>query len=1378
MDPPNSAGRNAAEHPKRGPGQTHESVEVVVRVRPLSTVEHADPSIRSCIQCLKDSIVVGNARGRSNQNGSSPVVSGAFQGGSSSSRGGMGAKPPLGMPTAPSPGSTKNQNGTLSSSTMSSVSNPHAHGSAMARPYQFCVNQVFHTHSTQIEVYEQACKRVVEGVFKGINGSILAYGATGSGKTHTMFGSTMSAAGVVYQAVRDMLEEKERLEAEGRVVQLRCSFVEIYNEEVYDLLVSAASPPTTGAGSPSWTAPGSSTFPSQRPSLTKKRVPLQVREMGKPASGATANGAESRHSLVITGMTYLYPKTMEEFTRGIERGHAQRFVAATGANAQSSRSHAIITVEVQISGGTSRSSVSEEQDNCILNSLDNSASVGGEEPVRRDSNDEKKTKSKKSSLKNQDSACTVACIRFGDLAGSERAASTSNTGLRLREGANINCSLLALGSVVQSLAQQKKLAENGSTAAAKKLFVPYRASKLTRLLRDAIGGNCRTLMLFCVSPSSRHVEETINSMKFAMNAKEVQVNAQRNEFSVNSVLIAKSQERLIEELRAELAMVRAELGSQPRVLSRCASVGLRSPFSRQSSTMMVSPTTGPPSNNLPPPLLSSVSSANYNCVERAFSPAPRSSITALTQFDNEGTLVGFANVSYPPTPALSFGRKLSNGSLSVSALSAPSTCGAPDQQQQPQLQQLQQPLLQSSRNLMSSGSRFSTLNQKSARQSVFLDNGPVFTELETKLKAFSAEKESLQHALRDALERQRDCDIHLREQKWRLATFLVSSMTAGRDRGEADRLSDGGAPNSGRDSPSGDGNGSSHSSIPPVGVAGLRETIALAEAENEAQAADLALLTEQLDTVDRSLDMTRKEFLFEPQGTMLELLLDNARLRQNCTEAECLAAQYHQECRISLNRQSEYAEALEKCVSALRGLLAQSFTSRITPAAIEVAHTALLYALLPTTSTPEMIPVFEASLKAFLAPTSLPLAPLSHPPPLAPTPTKLPQNGMASYKCGERGGVAASGSSALRGGGQLSASPELEEHYKTLMQTASLFNATNTDGTQLRGRRFSFPPPMSRSNECGDGASDAEATPPSSENKEIDAESPDTAADLDHTRPKPFAKTYSTTGLTNKPTNVLPRRASSPRKVIRKGPRPQPPPHLPTPLQRTASAPPAPPRPRDHKPSSVAVPSPAVRKPKPKGTGKVQATHLKRIKESATLVAGKPSSNIAFVRSNTAFTLRTNAAALPDGASPFDAWGPPPPPPTTNAHPSTRRHPPANFVRTPAMVQVNRPPAKSRHSGSLESVMVSPSLSSSSGSGQPSSRQVTPMTNGKAGGVGLNTSPPPAVGNCAASPTRINYKPEAAAVSTTAADRRLSSPQSIAPKFRRCRTAEATIVKQ
>ena len=145
------------------------------------------------------------------------------------------------------------------------------------------------------------------------------------------------------------------------------------------------------------------------------------------------------------------------------KGNEKRTMAATNSNAFSSRSHAILNIEVEQS--------SFEMKNKIL----------------------------------------VSKLSMIDLAGSERASVTKNCGIRLKEGANINRSLLALGNCINILSDTSK----------KGAFVPYRDSKLTRLLKNSLGGNTITVMIACISSSSQTYEETLNTLKYANRARSI-----------------------------------------------------------------------------------------------------------------------------------------------------------------------------------------------------------------------------------------------------------------------------------------------------------------------------------------------------------------------------------------------------------------------------------------------------------------------------------------------------------------------------------------------------------------------------------------------------------------------------------------------------------------------------------------------------------------------------------------------------------------------------------------------------------------------------------------------------------------------------------------
>lgn len=137
-----------------------------------------------------------------------------------------------------------------------------------------------------------------------------------------------------------------------------------------------------------------------------------------------------------------------------------------------------------------------------------------------------------------------AKLHLVDLAGSERVKRTKAQGQRLREGININKGLLALGNVICALSENKP-------------HVPYRDSKLTRMLQDSLGGNSRTLMVACVSPADVNLEESVNTLRYASRARNI-----RNKPVINRDPVAAE----IAHLRQQLAASRAEVGALKRRL--------------------------------------------------------------------------------------------------------------------------------------------------------------------------------------------------------------------------------------------------------------------------------------------------------------------------------------------------------------------------------------------------------------------------------------------------------------------------------------------------------------------------------------------------------------------------------------------------------------------------------------------------------------------------------------------------------------------------------------------------------------------------------------------------------------------------------------------
>lgn len=192
--------------------------------------------------------------------------------------------------------------------------------------------------------------------------------------------------------------------------------------------------------------------------LDKDRTTLPLRE--------NANGG-----VVVQGLTSRSVSNTEEALHVLHEGTLNRTTAATLMNLHSSRSHAVFTVHLQQTSRTTN---------------------GGDLDVT-----------------------TTSCFTFVDLAGSERMKKTGAEGERAKEGIKINEGLLALGNVINALADEERLAKE------KKIHVPYRQSKLTRLLQDALGGNSQTLFLACVSPADSNASETLSTLHYANRARNI-----------------------------------------------------------------------------------------------------------------------------------------------------------------------------------------------------------------------------------------------------------------------------------------------------------------------------------------------------------------------------------------------------------------------------------------------------------------------------------------------------------------------------------------------------------------------------------------------------------------------------------------------------------------------------------------------------------------------------------------------------------------------------------------------------------------------------------------------------------------------------------------
>lgn len=309
---------------------------------------------------------------------------------------------------------------------------------------RFNFDQIFDESDNNSTVFNKALKAPIENLLQGYNSTIFAYGVTGAGKTFTMFGNIYEKKqsgewiqGMIFHIVQELFRIMRTAYENNRncLYKLKMSYLEIYNEQVRDLLIENS----------------------------ENLLIVEDNEKG----------------VLVPDLTEIDIGDIETVINLIQIGNLRRTMASTSSNQFSSRSHAIILLSVE---------------KCIFEE-------GG---VNDNTTSQKQV--------------TFAKLSLVDLAGSERAAISTNRGLRLTEGANINRSLLALGNCINILSDHSK----------KGNFVPYRDSKLTRLLKESLGGNAKTIMIACVTPSSLAYEETLNTLKYAVRAKYIEKKVKKN----------------------------------------------------------------------------------------------------------------------------------------------------------------------------------------------------------------------------------------------------------------------------------------------------------------------------------------------------------------------------------------------------------------------------------------------------------------------------------------------------------------------------------------------------------------------------------------------------------------------------------------------------------------------------------------------------------------------------------------------------------------------------------------------------------------------------------------------------------------------------------
>ncbi|XP_016043165.1 kinesin-like protein KIF21B isoform X6 [Erinaceus europaeus] len=352
----------------------------------------------------------------------------------------------------------------------------------------FTYDFVFDLDTWQEQIYSTCVSKLIEGCFEGYNATVLAYGQTGAGKTYTM--------GTGFDTVTS---EEEQGIIPRAIAHLFGGIAE-RKRQAQEKGVAGPEFKVSAQFLELYNEEILDLFDSTRdPDSRHRKSNIKIHE---DASGG----------IYTTGVTSRLINSQEELIQCLKQGALSRTTASTQMNVQSSRSHAIFTIHLcQMRLCTQSSPVNE----AVPGLPDGPAPAGEYETL-------------------------TAKFHFVDLAGSERLKRTGATGERAKEGISINCGLLSLGNVISALGDQSK----------KVVHVPYRDSKLTRLLQDSLGGNSQTVMIACVSPSDRDFMETLNTLKYANRARNI-----KNKVVVNQDKTSQQ----ISALRAEIARLQMEL---------------------------------------------------------------------------------------------------------------------------------------------------------------------------------------------------------------------------------------------------------------------------------------------------------------------------------------------------------------------------------------------------------------------------------------------------------------------------------------------------------------------------------------------------------------------------------------------------------------------------------------------------------------------------------------------------------------------------------------------------------------------------------------------------------------------------------------------------
>ncbi|TFK26830.1 kinesin-domain-containing protein [Coprinopsis marcescibilis] len=388
-------------------------------------------------------------------------------------------------------------------------------GTSSTSPFTF---DAILTGTPNKPIYTTVARSHVHAAMDGYNAVVFAYGQTASGKTFTLTGS-QDEPGIIPRAMKDVFACIKR--TPSREYLLRCSYLEIYNENIHDLLA----PPSSAAANP-----------------------VQIQ--------GGVNG-----DVILAPLREEVVTSLKGVKEVLKRGDGNRRTACTDWNDRSSRSHSVFRLVIE---SRERSGGDDDDDDEMQSFSGRSTTpamngrqtpgMGGRQTPGMNGRQTPGPGGPRLQARGGRSV-TTSVLSLIDLAGSEKATSDKE---RTREGKYINTSLLTLGTVIGTLADNagKKKADH----------VPFRNSKLTRMLQPSLSGNARISVVCTINPDTSAIGESMSTLLFAKRIKNVKLNAQKKEVVDTDALIERYRKE-IEDLKSRLAEREADAPVRNRRLS-------------------------------------------------------------------------------------------------------------------------------------------------------------------------------------------------------------------------------------------------------------------------------------------------------------------------------------------------------------------------------------------------------------------------------------------------------------------------------------------------------------------------------------------------------------------------------------------------------------------------------------------------------------------------------------------------------------------------------------------------------------------------------------------------------------------------------------------